>query len=582
MFEINGRSFKENTYLLNSGIPTFKMKTLNLFKSNSIKKKPSRNIFYDEKYLSKNNENTLILSDPSINIFYKKELNKISKNEIKSQEISNDNILSKTNYYSVKNKKLLYDSFSQGSLLNNKTNISNLSDITNKNQIKFPKLSMTIKKNYFRNLSRNKKLINNLEYKKKLKNIESSFSPKSFYSLEKKMFKELSSKNILFDNSLFSKHKTEYITKSSIKKVKNIKFKYNKSFMKEKINFNGKIVPNRNIYKIIVDPLPYGKTDDTKDLSENLKKIDRKVEKILEMDNKKIFTNNYSIIEKFKFKKEFQNPFIYDSKNYNGNGEKYKNIINLNVIKEHLKLLKEMKEEVNKIKEKDVIFNNYKEIQVKKINSKKILFEKFKNFIIRLTQFLKQSSLTINEIKRFKLIRHSFTYELTKILIDSIKSKNYDLCCAILEKNKYLVLDYDYYYLTPLHWAVKKNFYELIPKLLDYGSLVNSLNFSGNSPLHIAVKNNCYESACFLLYYLASPFIKNKEGKKPIEIAKEFDMKSLLGKMMKIYYLSYFKKISVQQKFIRNNLWTFMNEELKDKISEFVFTIIKDKEIYDL
>ena len=59
-------------------------------------------------------------------------------------------------------------------------------------------------------------------------------------------------------------------------------------------------------------------------------------------------------------------------------------------------------------------------------------------------------------------------------------------------------------------------------------------------------------------------------------------MKSLLGKMMKIYYLSYFKKISVQQKFIRNNLWTFMNEELKDKISEFVFTIIKDKEIYDL
>jgi len=133
-----------------------------------------------------------------------------------------------------------------------------------------------------------------------------------------------------------------------------------------------------------------------------------------------------------------------------------------------------------------------------------------------------------------------------------------------------------------LHWAVKNNFYEFIPKLLDYGSLINFLNFSGDTPLHIAVKKNYYDSACILLYYLASPFIKDRDGKKPIEVANDFEMKSLLDRIMKIYYASFFQRTANQQKFIQNKFWIFINEEFRDKISDFIYNFIKNKEFYDL
>ena len=213
-------------------------------------------------------------------------------------------------------------------------------------------------------------------------------------------------------------------------------------------------------------------------------------------------------------------------------------MINPEVYKEHFLFLKEVREVANKNDKCKKIFNGFKEIIIKKIINKKYLMEKFKNFILRISQYLKHRKIKKEEIKRYKLIKQSFTYGLTKTFIDSIKSKNYDLCHSIIERNKYLVLDFDYYYLTPLHWAVKKNFYEFIPKLLDYGAVVDSINFCGDSPLHIAIKKNYYDSACILLYYSASPFIKNRDGKKPIEITNSFDMKSLLEKIMKIHYIN--------------------------------------------
>ena len=581
-------SFNGKRHIFSSGIPIFKLKKLNLFKSCLIKKKPSRNVFYDQKFLAKNNENTSILSDPSINILYKLEPNNKNKIEFKSQDISKENFLSKTNYY-TENKKNFFDSFSQGSPIKNLSNISNNTNNSCKNIVKFPRLSMKIKKNYFEKLNTNKKVLN-LEYKQRLKKINSSFSPDSFYSFEKQMYKDFSAKNIIYNNSIFSgneatkeKNNTSKINNEKVRDIKIKKLKYNKSFVKEKINFNGKIFPNRKIYKFIVDPFPYGKTDETKDLSEHLKKMDRKIEKILSVDNNKIFSNNYSIVDKLKFKKEYQNPFVYDSKNYyEKEKEEYKDLINPEVYKGHSQLLKEMKEELNKIDKTNVIFNGSEEIQNKKIYRKGALLSKFKNFIIRLTRYLKQSRLTKNEIRNFKLVKQSFTYGLTKPLIDAIKSKNYDICCEIIEKHKYLVLDFDYYYLTPLHWAVKNNFYEFIPKLLDYGSLINFLNFSGDSPLHIAVKKNYYDSACILLYYLASPFIKDRDGKKPIEVANDFEMKSLLDRIMKIYYASFFQRTANQQKFIQNKFWIFINEEFRDKISDFIYNFIKNKEFYEL
>ena len=106
---------------LSSGIRIFKLKSLNLFKSNPIKDNKTRNVLYDDKFLAKNNENTSIISDPSINIFYKLEPSN-NKNEVKSQDSSLENFLCRTNYYSLKNKQFSYESFSQGSPIKNLSN----------------------------------------------------------------------------------------------------------------------------------------------------------------------------------------------------------------------------------------------------------------------------------------------------------------------------------------------------------------------------------------------------------------------------------------------------------------------------
>ena len=355
--------------------PILKLKNVDLYRNISLKKKLSRNIFFDAKRLSKNNENTLIISDASVNIFYKNNKTNL-ENEIKNKEPFIYKYLNKTNYYSVSNKKTTYDSFSQGSSHKN---------LVERYRNKLPKLkknsSMKLKLNdFWRDKEENIKI--NLEYKKRLKKINSSFYPDS-YSLEKNRLNNFSSKNILYDNSVFASNKNKKI---SLKKFKLTK---NKSFNEGKMNFNGIIAPNKNIYQFIVDPLPYGKKIyNIKKISQKLKKMDNKMEKIIENDSNNVFTNVYSIIDKIKFRKEFQNPFIYDNKHYQV--EKYKKLINPEVYKEHSLLLKEVREKANKNDKYKKIFNGFKEIIIKKIINKKYLMDKFKYLIIRISQFLEK------------------------------------------------------------------------------------------------------------------------------------------------------------------------------------------------
>ena len=81
---------------------------------------------------------------------------------------------------------------------------------------------------------------------------------------------------------------------------------------------------------------------------------------------------------------------------------------------------------------------------------------------------------------------------------------------------------------------------------------------------------------------MASPFIKNREGKKLIEATNNSDMKSLLKRAEKIHYLSYFQKTKNKKDFIQNNLWTFIKEEFKDRLNFYVFSFIKEREIFKI
>ena len=300
-----------------------------------------------------------------------------------------------------------------------------------------------------------------------------------------------------------------------------------------------------------------GKIETFKGLPDDIRKMNNKSIKILEIDNQKLFNKYYCIVEPNKFKERFQNPFTspFEKKIYDIEKQKQeenKNYINEEVFNSSIKLIKDMTNEINRYSNKNSKYLNISDNIIDSKNKKHSpLLEKFKRIIINLSKYLSQITVSISEIlTEYQFVKVCFTYNETKDLLYAIKAKKIDICNKILDNNKHIVLDYDYYYLTPLHWAVKKNLYQIVPKLIEYGSIVDSKNFIEETPLHIGIKINSYECVSLLLVNLASPFSKNKDGKKPIELTNDFQMKILLDKITTFYYLSLFKKTSEQLEYI--------------------------------
>ena len=125
-------------------------------------------------------------------------------------------------------------------------------------------------------------------------------------------------------------------------------------------------------------------------------------------------------------------------------------------------------------------------------------------------------------INTYKITNHIFNFEQTRELISAIKGNNYSLSYKILTHYKYIVLDVDQFYFTPLHYAAKYNFYKLIPLIIGYGGYVDAKNSFGETPVMISIKKNYFESILLLFLYFSSPFIYFINGKKLKDISKDF------------------------------------------------------------
>ena len=196
-----------------------------------------------------------------------------------------------------------------------------------------------------------------------------------------------------------------------------------------------------------------------------------------------------------------------------------------------------------------------KEIEKRKIvkkttKNKPILFS-LKRFIIKKMEYLRHLQINFKEIiNNYKMSKTAFSYPQTEYLIMSIRNKNYDDCCDILDKYKHIVLDFDFFHFTPLHWAAKLNFFEIIPKLISYGAPVNEQNLWGDTPLHISVTQKYYETSIFLLLYLASPFIKNNSKQKPFDCNNYVQLNTMYKKIRDIHL----KNFCSRQKNIYENI----------------------------
>ena len=554
------------------------IKLINLFNENDNSE--TKKIFPKSKFLFyNNNDSSKNLSNS--NIEGSKVNKEIIDNEkyitsryIKESKLKEKNSMNQTLYDTKENS---YRSSMKLSLKNSKLNKSLITDRKyGKN-----KLSSSLYRNYKNSLLHKirKKFLKNKDYKEfymnknkddnyknRLKNINSSFSQENINNSFRKLNKSYSKKSIVYNDSLFKKDR----------KNKAIKYSHLKSYDD---------YINREKYRFKIDPMYSGNGINMKQFSKQLNKMGKEVEKIIESTVHMKKDDSFSIIDEKKFSKKFRKKFIFEGiEKFYGKElkeKKYKNIIDKNVYKNNIQLLEMVNEEIER-KNKANILNKIKEKNKNKLNSSHTIVEKFKRAVFDISSFLKQRKIEEDEFKNYKLINEAFTYPQTKILIEAIRNNDLDLCYRIINAHKYIVFDFDYFYLTPLHWAVKKNFYKFIPTLLDYGSLLNAGNILGETPLHISVKYKYYDCTCILLYYLASPFVKDKNGKTPIELSDDFEMKYLLEKIIKLHYSSYFQKNLVKDEFIQSGLWVFIKEEFHDKLKEDVFEYFKKKQIKDI
>ena len=308
------------------------------------------------------------------------------------------------------------------------------------------------------------------------------------------------------------------------------------------------------------------------DLPESVTNTNKFYMESVKMETSKYFGNNFSILKKEQLSKKFRNP-----------------LINNNLLEEK----KLIQEEKNKLVNEDIISGKkiLKEINVfrdKKLKRKYItnmntIHFKFKIWIIRFAEFCK-----ILEIKPFKYINlyykcfnnkdiifHELQLIKTGELIKSIKSKNLVLANKLIEEFPTAVFSKDYFGYSPLHWAVKMKFIEIIPNLILYGCNPNSKNMFGETPLHLAIKKNDYECTVLLLTFLANPFIKNNKGKKPFDDINDYEMNVINKKITDLYYKNTLKRSKLLVNNIQNNFIKFIIEEFCTQVSKDNLNIIE-------
>ena len=359
--------------------------------------------------------------------------------------------------------------------------------------------------------------------------------------------------NKLFNSTIFQKGESSKEQLNTKKKL--IKKKFPKNKYTNRLN-KYHFVMNTHLINLV----------DKNNLPEEIKilNFNKNALNVLRRENEKLFSKFRSIVPISKFSEKFRDPL---NNSFDRELEQERKIKEKNNIKKDIlpgiKLLKEMDFEIEKRK------------IIKKILKGKPLMHKIKKIIIRNVEYIKRLNVSYEEIiYKYKIYPNPFHFSKTEELILAIRNKNYDLCCDILDNFKYIVLDYDYFNFTPLHWAAKVNFYQIIPKLISYGSSVNEQNFMGETPLHISAQKTYYESTALLLIYLASPFIKNKNNRKPIDCTKDVQLIYIFKKIMELH-LKYL--ISKQKYFFDNvqkDFIDFVSVEFSNQLNPEALALI--------
>ena len=293
-------------------------------------------------------------------------------------------------------------------------------------------------------------------------------------------------------------------------------------------NFSS-LIKNMRKYPFVVNPNPLITTKFT-DLPSTVKNMNKKYAIILKRENEKLFSHYFSIISKEKFSKKYQNiANLYDIKDKSDKKKKKKKKES-NKNEKDINSEEESQDSDSFINEKIIsgktLVNEIKYLIQKGVTKKikkKLLYYKFKKFMILLNSKLEMMPVYLDEIiKYYKVPNHSYGFPATHELLFSIKTKNLKMVNKLLDKYKYLVLDYE--------------------------------------------------------IYIASPFIKDNKGFGIFDYSKsEFRMKAIFKKIIFLHYASMLGPTKNIYEYIQSKFIEYVFNENKNDLEIEAFNMIKER-----
>ncbi|KRX04705.1 Ankyrin repeat-containing domain [Pseudocohnilembus persalinus] len=119
--------------------------------------------------------------------------------------------------------------------------------------------------------------------------------------------------------------------------------------------------------------------------------------------------------------------------------------------------------------------------------------------------------------------------------LQAVKDGDFEQVQFKLIHCQYHVFDFDQTNQTPLHWAVRRNYIQIVNLLLEYGADVEHQDIAGRTPLFLAVKNENKAIIMTLLLRGASPLVENMNRQKPIQLTQNGALIQTLEKAEKLH-----------------------------------------------
>ncbi|CAK59218.1 unnamed protein product (macronuclear) [Paramecium tetraurelia] len=117
--------------------------------------------------------------------------------------------------------------------------------------------------------------------------------------------------------------------------------------------------------------------------------------------------------------------------------------------------------------------------------------KQLRHCLLRALKKLKEMNITTKMMVQKQIFsKKPYQKPFSQEFIHAVKLNQLEKVHQYLEKNKYLVFDFDFFNMSALHWSSKKGLYEMSELLIKYHADVDAIDILNRTPLYLAIQEN--------------------------------------------------------------------------------------------